>query len=244
MIRHTRIPGLAFLLVAAAAQAADVVIEPDNFAGDVSGVAPGATLSTFRADGASGFTFHPVYSIASGGNWTPTGTRVFGHRKSQPSETIHHWDYLSGAYHCEHNNICGSNFYVFRVDFDTSTTRASVLTTVRGEMAMDPIELAAFDANGDRILRCSTQGVDQTVLSSGVLPPPRYITAAGTGPVCGKVVEIKNCPPLPSSTPGNCDYVVQLSVIRRVGDIQYVMFGGPLWQNTWAPVDKLSYWLP
>jgi hypothetical protein len=222
---------------ASPAHAVNITIEPDNYTGDISNVAPGAKLSTFRRDfnAASGYAFHPVYSIL-GGTWTPTGTRVFGHRKNLASETIHHWDYASGAYYCEQDPLdCTQNFYVLRVDFRTPTTRVEILTTQRGEQAMDPIELVAFNAAGQRLLRCQVSPVTNTVLATGVMPPPKYL---GSGTVCGAVLEKKNCS---GADPGNCDYVIKARVLRRQADIAYVMFAGPLFQNTWAPADKLSY---
>ena len=71
------------------------------------------------------------------------------------------------------------------------------------------------------------------VLNSGVLPPPVYVDS---GNVCGKVIEKKNCS---GDDPGNCDYVVEMRVQRRVGDIAFVWFGGLLWDNSHANVDAL-----
>lgn len=228
--------GIAF--AAGPAHAATVIIEPDNYTGNISNVAPGATLSTFRYDNAGGHTTHPVYSIL-GGSWTPTGTRVFGHRTFWPSETSHHWDALSYAYQCEHDNDCFIKFYVFRVDFDAPTTTVKVLTTIRGEMAMDGVELQAFNSNGERLLRCRVHGVDQGILNSGVYPNPQYYSNAnGYGGNCGTIVQIKNCS---GSQPGNCDYVVEARVQRRQKDIAYVWFGGNWFENSWANVDKLTY---
>jgi hypothetical protein len=244
----TSIHRLAFAAAAAtiavAAQAANVTIEPDNYTGVVSGVAPGATLSTFRYNGAGGWTRHRVYSIDVG-NWAATGTRVFGHTKVAPTETIHHWDYLQGAYSCEHDGFCSSNFYTFRVDFDTPTSRVEVLTTVRGEMAQDGFEFWAFDSNGDRIQRCIVAPISNATLTTGVMPPPRYYAPFPlVGQPCGAVLLKKNCPPLPATYPGDCDYVVSMNTRRVQSDIAYVMFAGRLEGNSVANVDKLTYWLP
>jgi hypothetical protein len=247
MKRHVtpqRMLALAIALSLGTAQAATVIIEPDDYSGDVSNVAPGATLSTFRWNGMNSYVFHPALSIP-GGTWSPTGKRVFGHRTTSVSETAHHWDNLNEAYSCEQGGPCLSKFYAFRVDFDTPTTHVSVLSTMRGEMAPDPVELSAFNANGDRILRCRATGIGPTVLASGVYSPlPRYFDSSAPQPwgtTCGAVIEKKNCAAWPNAEPGNCDYVISLRVIRRQSDIAYVMFAGPLWQNTWAPVDKLTY---
>lgn len=247
MNRQLRARGLVALAIAmniGAAHAATVIVEPDNYTGDISNVAPGATLSTFRWNGANGFQYAAAYSVL-GGSWSPTGTRVFGHRTTSSSEPAHHWDNLNEAYSCDQGNPCPLKFYAFRVDLDTPTTKVSVLSTLRGEQAPDPVELSAFNANGVRLLRCRAVGVSNNTLQSGVLPLPRYFSSSNPDPwgaACGVVVEKKNCV---GALPGNCDYVVSLSVTRRQSDIAYVMFAGPLFQNTWAPVDKLTYtWIP
>jgi hypothetical protein len=229
-------------LMAGAANAVTVTVEPDNYSGVIPDVAPGATLSTFRYDGAGGYTLSPVLSVYVG-NWAPTGTRVFGHRTASSSETAYHWEYMNGAYDCEQNGTCFENFYVFRVDFDTPTTNVTVRTTMRGEMAPDGADLWAFNANGERIKQCRVRGVDQSVIQSGVLPNPKLVDAQGnvTDVACGVVIEEKNCAVGPNADPGECDFVVTATVQRRESDIAYVWFGGRLWQNSYAPVDLLSY---
>ena len=153
--RGTRIAGIVFGLALAigTVRATTITIEPDNYVGVIGNVAPGAQLSTFRSNGLGGFVFHPVLSV-NVGTWAPTGIRVFGHRTTSPSEPTWHWTDLASAYSCESAGFCAEKFYVFRVDFDTPTTRASVLTTVRGETAQDGMELHAYNAAGLRIQRC------------------------------------------------------------------------------------------
>jgi hypothetical protein len=224
-------------IVATAADAATITIEPDNYLGQIGDVAPGATLSTFRSLGMNSFTKKPVLSVL-GGTWAPTGIRVFGHAKESASETIHHWDYLSKAYFCEHFNMCDLPFYAFRVEFDTPTNLVSVLTTMRGEQAMDGAELHAFNEQGVRIMRCRVLGIDQGILQSGILPAPRYVVPNATGRICGSILAKKNCV---GASPGNCDFVVQLNVTHTPKDIKFAMFGGLLLENTWAPVDRLQY---
>ena len=108
---------------------------------------------------------------------------------------------------------------------------------MRGEQAMDPVDLWAFNDSGQRILRCRTNGIDQGVLNSGVL---FQSVDVDSGIVCGKVVQKKkkNCS---GGSTGDCDYVVEMRVQRRVGDIAFVWFGGPLWDNTHANADALTY---
>jgi len=223
------------------AHAAEVVIEPDNYLGNVSNVAPGATLSAFRRSAAGSYQFTPALSIP-GGSWSPTGNRVFGHSLIGTSDRAELWDNLNGAYECEQSGFCFDDFRAFRVDFDVPTTNVGVLTTFHGWESPDPMELAAFNSDGERLLRCWVMGVHNGVLQSGVLPAPRYLDASGeaTGPVCGTVIVKKNCG---TFGPGahNCDYVVSLKVIRRQSDIAYVMVAGPLFSNTFAAVDKLTY---
>jgi hypothetical protein len=221
------------------AQAADVIIEPDNYAGNVSNVAPGATLSTFRNQGSTGYQFTPAYSVF-GGTWAPTGTRVFGHSTTSAGEPAQHWESQNAAYNCEQFSFCGDKFYVFRVDFDMPTTRVSVLSTLHGINAIDPVELTAFNANGQRLLRCRATGV-------GLIPypVPRYVSLANEnewGAACGSVLQIKNCVLTgPWGSPANCDYVVSLNVRRWQSDIAYVMFAGVMFSNTFSPVDQLRY---
>ena len=236
--------GLALWLASCAiASAASVTIEPDKFllGGDLSNVGPGATLSTYRTDGMGGYYYEPVYAIA-GGPWSPTGSRVFGHLTHKPSETAHHWDDLTFAYLCmTFGGVdCLVPAYLLRVDFASPTTTVEILTTMRGEQAMDPIELVAFNSSNQRILRCRVHPVVPSVLQTGVLPEPTYYDPAnpGGGKRCGVVISKKNCS---GSQPGNCDYVVSARVVRRQQDIAYVWFGGLLSDNTWAPADSLTY---
>lgn len=227
-------------LVATAADAETISIEPDNYVGSLGDVAPGATLSNYRLSGGV-VSFASVYSMAVG-SWAPTGNRVFAHRKPVTGLLSHHWDNTVGAYNCDHNGNCVFPFAVFRVDFDTPTTYAAVLTTVRGETAMDGMELQAFDVSGERIARCIVLPISSETLETGILPAPRLAAPPHTtGAICGKVVEKKNCV---GSQPGNCDYVVQMRIKRAVDDVAYVWFGGPLYGNTYAPVDKLQYAIP
>ncbi len=224
-------------LVATAADAATITIEPDNYVGLIGDVAPGATLSTFRTSGNSNVQTD-VYSVAAG-SWAPTGTRVFGHQAKPPGEPPHHWDNLSKAYWCPFDpNLCSTPFYVFRVDFREPTREVSILTTVRGEQALDGMELQAFNDVGDRILRCHVFGVDNTVLQTGVLPGPRYVVnGTPNGSACGKVIEKKNC----IGHRGNCDYVVKAILRAQHDEIHYAMAGGLLLGNSWANVDQLQY---
>jgi hypothetical protein len=248
MNRHPtacRILAFAIALNLSAAQAAEVIIEPDNYTGDVSNVAPGATLSTFRNNGTTGYQFTPAFSVL-GGTWAPTGTRVFGHRTTSAGEPSQHWESQNAAYFCEQNNVCGDKFYVFRVDFDMPTTKVSVLSTLHGVQAIDPVELSAFNANGDRLLRCRAKGVAFEVAHQGVpYPAPHYVSLSDEnelGAACGAVLEIKNCVLTGGwGAPGNCDYVVSLNVRRRQSDIAYVMFAGVMFTNTFSPVDQLRY---
>jgi hypothetical protein len=234
---------LAGALCAGTANAETITIEPDNYVGVIGAVAPGAQLSTFRSDGLGGFVFHPVLSVKVG-NWAGTGIRVFGHRSLSPSEPTWHWTDLASAYSCESAGFCGEKFYVFRVDFDTPTTRASVLTTVRGELAQDGMELHAYNAAGLRIQRCRMAGWNPASSMTGVVEAPRYIVPApAVGDVCGGTVLKKNCGAY-GAGPGDCDYVVQLNVRRVAGDISYIQFGAGNPTGTYSPVDKLTYWLP
>jgi len=243
--RTTRLAGLALgaTLVIGSAKAVTITIEPDNYVGVIGNVAPGAHMSTFRSNGLGGFVFHPVLSV-SGGTWAPTGIRVFGHRTTSPSEPTNHWDNLAGAYSCESGGFCADKFYVFRVDFDTPTTRASVLTTVRGEVAQDGMELHAYNAAGVRIQRCRMGGWNPASSNTGVVAAPRYIVPApAVGDICGGTVLKKNCGAY-GPGPGDCDYVIQLNVRRAASDISYIQFGGGNATGSFSPVDKLQYWLP
>jgi hypothetical protein len=224
-------------IVATAAEAAPITIEPDNYVGLIGDVAPGATLTTFRRSGDLNFQM-PVYSVAAG-SWAPTGTRVFGHQTKLPGETTAHWDNLSEAYWCPFDPwTCSMPFYVFRVDFDEPAREVSILTTVRGEQAPDGIELQAFSEVGDRILRCHVFGVDETVLQTGVLPGPRYVVnGVPNGSSCGKVIQKKNC----VGHRGNCDYVVKAILRAQHQQIHYAMAGGLLLHNSWANIDQLQY---
>jgi hypothetical protein len=240
-----KLAGLALgaALCAGTANAVTITIEPDNYVGVIGNVAPGAQLSTFRSNGLGGFVFHPVLSV-NVGNWAPTGIRVFGHRTTAPWEPNYHWTDLASAYSCESAGWCDDKFYVFRVDFDTPTTRASVLTTVRGETAQDGMELHAYNAAGLRIQRCRMGPWNQASSNTGVVAPPRYVVPApAVGDLCGHTVLVKNCGSY-GSGPGDCDYVIQLNVRRVAGDISYIQFGAGNPTGTTSPVDKLQYWLP
>jgi hypothetical protein len=241
----TKMAGLALgaTLCVGMANAVTITIEPDNYVGVIGNVAPGAQLSTFRSDGLGGFVFHPVLSV-SGGTWAPTGVRVFGHRTTSPSEPPNHWDNLATAYSCESGGACGDKFYVFRVDFDRPTSRASVLTTVRGDMAQDGMELHAYNAAGLRIQRCRMGPWNNATIATGVVASPRYVVPApAIGDVCGGTVSVKNCG-IAGPLPGGCDYVIRLNVRRVASDISYIQFGGANPTGSFSPVDKLQYWLP
>lgn len=227
-------------IVATAADATTITIEPDNYVGLIGNVAPGAQLSAFRAAGPGGFVFHPVYSVDVG-TWAPTGTRVFGKKPMSPSEPSYHWNNLAGAYSCESAGSCLDNFYVFRVDFEVPTNRVTV-QTIFGEYAQDGMELHAYNSSGTRIMRCRMEGWNPASVTTGVVEPPRYIVPAPfVGAVCGRTVSVKNCG---STGPGDCDYAVELTVSRRVGDISYIEFGGGYATGTYSLVDKLQYWIP
>jgi hypothetical protein len=222
-------------LATAAVHAATVTIEPDNYANAIPG-GPGVTFFTLRQNAThDGIAFGKVYA-ATGGAWTPTGQKVFGHSVLSPGELAYHWDNIGspgGAWDCYTSQDCVS-FKVLGAYFKEPVSTVRILTTMRGEQAMDPVDLWAFNASGERILRCRTYGIDQSIVNSGVLPPPVYVES---GNVCGKVIEKKNC----SGDPGNCDFVVEMRVQRRVGDIAFVWFGGLLWDNTHANVDAFTY---
>jgi hypothetical protein len=66
---------LCLALFAGSADSGTVTIEPDKYQNgqDLSGLAPGATLSTMRYDGFQYYWLEPVHSITDGG-WTPTGS--------------------------------------------------------------------------------------------------------------------------------------------------------------------------
>jgi hypothetical protein len=233
--------GGAVALLTVAVQAATITIEPDDYAGDLSGVAPGARLVTVRDNGVgTGYVIQKAFSVP-GGSWSPTGGRVFGHSVLGPGDLAYHWDNLAsagGAWECYANQNCGQ-FKVFGVYFRKPASSVKILTTMRGEQAMDPVELWAFDTNGNRILQCKLDGVDNEVLQTGILPPPRYYNPVSRTP-CGAVVEVKNC----QSQAGDCDYVVEMRVQRKAGDIAFAWFGGRLWGNTHANVDALTYTVP
>src|SRR5687767_15262374 len=91
------------------AHAAEVVIEPDHYVGNVSNVAPGATLSTFRRGPSGTYQFTSALSVA-GGSWAPTGNRVFGHSLIGPYDRAELWDNLNGAYACEQSGFCFDEF--------------------------------------------------------------------------------------------------------------------------------------
>jgi hypothetical protein len=235
---------VAFLTVAL--QAATIMIEPDDYVGDLSGVAPGARLVTVRGNSSgTGYVFQKAYSV-EGGSWSPTGTRVFGHSVLSPGELAYHWDNLAGpngAWDCYAFDNCGT-FKVFGVYFGSPARSVTIQTTIRGEQGLDPVELWAFDTNGDRVLQCKLNGVASSdVLQSGVLPPPRYynLPFPTRANVCGEVLEKKNCSASPYALPGDCDYVVEMRVERKLADIGFVWFGGKFYYNSHANVDALSY---
>ena len=243
--KAARVAGLALsaTLAMGSANAVTITIEPDNYVGLIGNVAPGAQMYNFRSNGLGGFLFLPVYSL-NVGSWAGSGVRVFGHSIMSASETTTHWENLAGAYSCSSGGSCLDPFYVFRVNFDTPTSRASVLTTVRGELAQDGMQLHAYNVNGVRIQRCSMSGWNPASSNSGVVAPPRYVVPApAIGDICGGTVIKKNCGAY-GSGPGDCDYVIQLNVRRAASDIKYIQFGGANGTGTIAPVDKLQYWLP
>ena len=226
-------------LAVAGVGAIGYVVEPDDYTGDMSAVAPGARLNTLRRNTThDGFTLSKVYSVV-GGSWAPTGTRVFGHTVPLNSgQPAHHWDNLNGAWDCYTSQSCDT-FEVFQAYFTEPVSEVKIQTTMRGEMAPDPVELWAFDTSGQRVLQCRLNGVDASTIQSGVLPPPHYV-----GPLslpCGKVLEKKNCQ---SSSLGNCDYVVEMRVGRSAADIKFVWFGGRLDGSSFANVDALTYTKP
>jgi hypothetical protein len=238
--------GIAWLVASGAAQAqTTITIEPDDYTGDISAV-PGARLFTWRGTN-SGPVYRRVLSVEAG-SWAPTGSRVFGHDVTYQGEMSYHWDNLAswgGAWRCYQFAEC-SLFKVFGVRFYTPARTVKLLTTVRGEQAQDPVELWAFDTNGQRILQCRLNGITNEVLQTGVLPPPRYDNMPFTlrAPTCGAVVEVKNCRPYPNAPPGDCDYVVEMRVQRQAADIGFVWFGGTLLGNSHANVDTLTYTVP
>jgi hypothetical protein len=236
---------IAWLFAGGAARTVTVTIEPDDYTGNISEIAHDVRLFTYRGVTGSRPRYQAVYSV-EGGKWAPTGRRVFGHSVTYPGEVSYHWDNLSGlsgAWQCYHFNECG-DFKVFGAHFDTPAQEVRVLTTMRGEQAPDPVELWAFDTHGQRILQCKLDGVSSEVLATGVLPPPRLSPTLFKWMTCGGVVEVKNCATYPNAPPGDCDYVVEMRVQRHAADIGFVWFGGRLWQNTHANVDRLTYTVP
>jgi hypothetical protein len=237
--------GLPFRIVVAATialatvalhAAATVTIEPDDYAGFIKG-APNVRFYTVRPNDAyDGLAFHNVQAVG-GGSWSPTGHAVFGF-VPRPGELSSHWDNMIGAWTCYAYRRC-PRFRVFGAYFRESVETVTVLTTMRGEVAIDPVELMAFRSNGDRILRCRLDGVSNRVLVTAVLPPPVDVDSP-SGATCGQVLERRNC----SGQPGNCDYVVQMRAHRKIGDIAFVWFGGQLHGNSYAHVDRLSYSVP
>ncbi len=233
---------------ACAAQAANYSVEPDDYTGSVTDAAPHARLVTVRNNATfDDYIFQRAYSVEAG-TWAPTGKRVFGNLPMQPGDLAYHWDNVSGpggAYDCYAFASCGE-FKVFGVYFRKTASSVEILTTMRGEQAMDPVVLWAFDKDGNLILKCEQSGVDNAVLQSGDLPPPYYVPLIPSRLEipCGGVKEVKNCDPSPSA-PYNCDYVVKMYVQQRHGPaIAFVWFGGKLWDNTHANVDRLSYTIP
>ena len=219
-------------LATAAVHAATVIIEPDAYANVIAG-GPGAKLFTLCPNAAGNAIAYQQVLAVAGGAWAPTGSKVFGHAVLSHGEVAYHWDNMNGAWGCLTSGSC-SDFKVLGAYFKEPLSTVRILTTMRGEQAMDPVDLWAFNASGERILRCRTNGIDQGILNSGVLPPPVYLES---GNACGRVIEKKNC----SGDPGNCDYVVEMRVQRRAGDIAFVWFGGLKWDNTHANVDALTY---
>lgn len=235
------VTGLA--LVAPSADATTITIEPDNYVGVIGDVAPGARMSAFRRNSTgTGFVFHRVHSVDVG-TWAPTGTRVFGKKPQSAAEPSYHWNDLASAFQCESGISCLDNFYVFRVDFDIPTNRASV-QTIFGEYAQDGMELHAYNSAGTRILRCRMDGWNPATDVTGVVDPPRYMVPAPLiGAVCGGTVAVKNCAIL-GPVPSGCDFAVKLSVARAASDIAYIEFGGGYATGTYSLVDKLQYWIP
>ena len=65
--------GATVALLTVTLHAATITIEPDDYVGDISGVAPGARLVTIRDNGlGTGYVFQRAYSV-EGGSWNPTG---------------------------------------------------------------------------------------------------------------------------------------------------------------------------
>ena len=184
--------GATVALLTVALHAATITIEPDDYVGDISGVAPGARLVTIRDNGlGTGYVFQRAYSV-EGGSWNPTGARVFGHSVLGPAELAYHWDNLAGpggAWNCYKFGDC-IEFKVFGVYFRSPARSVKVLTTIRGQEALDPVELWAFNTSGERVLQCKLNGVASSdVLQSGVLPPPRYynLPVPTKANICGAV---------------------------------------------------------
>ena len=114
-----------------------------------------------------------------------------------------------------------------------------VLTTIRGEQGLDPVELWAFGTSGERVLQCKLNGVASSdVLQSGVLPPPKVRQSAFSdqGQHLRRGIEKKNCM-YTNAYPGDCDYVVEMRVERTHADIGFVWFGGKFELNSHANVD-------
>jgi hypothetical protein len=226
-------------------------IDPDDYSGTITGLTPKATLVIYRANNAgTGFQVQRVLSVDDGGTWAPTGTKVFGHDLIPGEEAPYHWDNLngpSGAWRCYTAQECG-DFSVFGAWFPQQLARSvTIRTTMRGEQAIDPVELWAFDKNGIRLLTCKLDGVTSQVLQTADLPGPYlYKPSPPRNPAygaCGRVLEKKNCA-VHTNAPGDCDYVVEMTVTRPQVDIRLVWFGGSLWDNTHANLDALSYDIP
>ena len=232
----------AAVLIAGAAQALTITIDPDDHTGNMTDVPFGAKLYSVRPNATyDDFSFAGVYSIA-GGNWSPTGTRVFG-TYSLLTGTSPHWDEMIQAGACLAGNGC-SNFKVFGVYFNTTASSVKILTTMLGEASQDPVELWAMDVDGNVLRKCRQVG-GVFALQTGVLPPPRLVGVPklnGHVPTCGEVIEVKNCTGGPGST--NCDYVVEMRITRSQPDIGFVWFGGQVAGNSYAHVDRLTYSIP
>jgi hypothetical protein len=230
------VAGTVVLATVAVNAAVVNTIEPDDYAGVISG-GPNVRLYTLRANAhGNGIAFHDVLAV-SGGAWNPTGQAVFGY-VPLAGELDYHWDNIGsfgGAWDCYTSQHCGA-FRVFGAYFRRPVHAVTVLTTMRGEQAMDPVDLWAFSLQGQRFRQCRLYGVTNEVLETGVLPPPVYLNSPSRM-TCGRVVEKKNC----SGQPGNCDYVVEMHIRRLANEIGFVWFGGQLWQNTHANVDRLTY---
>ena len=66
--------GATVTILTVAVSAATVTVEPDDYTGDMTGIAPGARLLTVRDNGlGTGYVHQKVYSVA-GGSWSVSVT--------------------------------------------------------------------------------------------------------------------------------------------------------------------------